>query len=227
MVVAAATGALAAVSVGFPSPWDLVAVQPWALALGGPLALWMLQPALARDERAWAVAVALALPGVAVAAAARETLHVAAYAPAPEHALRHAVALAVHGVWLALTLLLAARCAMRASVEQRWTLAGFGLGAALAALVVHPMAFLLPLEIVAIAALARFSRPLAAWGRAGVAAGVVLGIGAIVLWVASGPSWPPRLRLDEVAFRLGVLPLLAGATLAFVATLFVRAPAPQ
>lgn len=227
MVLVAATGALAAVSLSFPSPWDLVAVQPWALALGGPLALWLLQPPLARDGRAWAVAVALALPGVALAAAARETLHVVAYAPAPEQAARHAVALAIHGVWLALTAVLAARCAARATPEQRWTIGGFGVAAALAAFVVHPMALLLPLEVAAIAALARFARPPEAWARAGVAAGAVMAIGAIALWAASGLSWPPRLRLDEVAFGLGVMPLLAGAAIAFVATLFVRAPAPQ
>lgn len=224
LVVAAATGALAAAGAALASPWDLVAVQPWMLALGGPLVLWLMQPALARDERAWAVVVALALPGVAVAAAVRETLHVSAYAPAPETVVRHGVSLAIHGVWLALTVLLAARCAWKTAPERRWALGGFAAAALLVALVAHPIVLLILLELAAVAALARFSRPLAAWGRAVVAAAVVAGAGLLALGVASGPTWPPRLILDEVAFGLGVMPLVAGAGLAFVATLFVRAP---
>jgi len=227
LVLGCAAGALGALSLALPSPWDLVAVAPWALALGGPLALWLLHPMLLADERGWARLLAYALPGLAVAGALRESLRVLWGPFGQEFAQRHHAMLALHALWLLATLALAFAAGRRLSRDERGPTLGLALTALLAATVADVMLALVLVEVGALLAASRFERAPAAWGRAAAAASIVLLVGLAGLWTAAGAPWPPRLALDGTAFGLGILPLLAAAGLAFVATLLLAERAPR
>jgi hypothetical protein len=217
--VAAGAGAVAALSLAFPSPFDVVAVLPWALVVGGPAVLWLVQPRLAREERTWPRALGLALPALALAAALRESLSVFTRDVGSDLMARHVAMAAVHAAWLFATVLLAARSWRRVEARDRASAAGFGAAALVLAIVADLMPVLVVAELAALAVVARHARPFAAWRRAAVAGLVVLGAGGFGLWVAVGAPRSVGPAVDAVTSGLGIMPVLAAGALAFVAFL--------
>ena len=219
LAVAAAAVALMLMALAPRGPATTLLVLPWALAVGGPAAVWLLHAPAAASGRAWLRLVAPLLVGAAGALAFFEASLLF------RHPARDAASWVIP-LGLPLAFLAAAVPAWRRSdaTARGWmaaALAAFGVlfaaGVALAGL------GFFALEAALFLGVAGFRRSLRAWATAAFAGLLVLLVGMTFVLALRGSLWPPRVILDAQEFATLVLPMaLAGAATACGTLLFWR-----
>ena len=231
LVALAATGLVELVGVQTGAVWEPFARFLWAALLAGPGLLVLLHGAMLADGRRWLRAAAWAVPVLSVLVVARETVRFVGLDAAPEVA-DHARGLLVFHLCLAALTLLVAGWTLRRADRWGWKAAGATalVGGALALTPLRDVTFLalVGAQAASFVALAGFHRAPAAWGRAALAAAAVLLLGGVGLVAAYGSFLPsPRLRLDEDAATLAILPVVALAALVFLGVLLAARAPPQ
>ncbi|HWH09055.1 MAG TPA: hypothetical protein VNX21_07630 [Candidatus Thermoplasmatota archaeon] len=213
--LAFASGVLA-LAVAFPQarPAAGLLILPWALAVGGPAAAWLLHGPAAASERAWLRLAAPVLVGAAGALALVESSLL-------RHRPRDLVDWAIPLV-LPLAFVAAAAPAWRRSdaAGRAWMAGAFAAFALLflrgadAAIVAF-----FALEAALVLGLAGFRRSVRAWGASALAGLLVLLGGMAFVLALRGTLYPPRVVLDADEFAALVLPVLLAAAAAACGTL--------